>query len=97
MLKLIRIFGEDDTGIGPAGPRCGAGLGPQMGRIWRASGLVIPVILLVSGNQTALESLADQETGKIQQVRIEPAICPVSQILVTAVLQRAVLYPRCSR
>ena len=46
--------------------------------------LVIPVILVVSGNQTAQESLADQETGKTPQVRIEPAICPVSQILVTA-------------
>ena len=46
--------------------------------------LVMPVILVGSGNQTALESLAGQETGKTQQVRIEPAICPVSRILVTA-------------
>ena len=40
--------------------------------------------LLVFYLQTALESLAGQETGKTQQVRIEPAICPVSRILVTA-------------
>ena len=33
---------------------------------------------VLSGNQTVQESLADQETGKTPQVRIEPAICPSS-------------------